>query len=354
MKILITADVHYGIPGKTQHSNWAMKIIREYARTKSIDIIIVLGDLFHDRNSISVDALATVHDFFDTAINKYNQRWIVLPGNHDLYLKNSWDITSLKHLSNMIDVIGDVKKIIIGGRNFWTLPFIHYEAAYMDVVRSIDNKASSEDVLLTHIGINGAKLNECFLLKNWNIVKFDNTKFPKIFTGHFHCHQGIGKAWYPGSPIPFRFDEGLVDHGFIEYDIDDNTFEFIKIFDNSHLIAEVVAPDYRTIVESQIGFDYNNCHVRVCLDQDYTSNELSSMRNRLLESGALSVKWMKANRDAADNKTIINDHLNKSDIFTKWLEHDNPKIDHLKIKEYNNLIVNRASDLLSDKGIDDA
>lgn len=352
MKVLITADVHYGIPGKTHHSNWAMKVIREYAAKKSIDVILVLGDLFHDRNSISVDALATVHDFFDVAVNKYNQRWVVLPGNHDLYLKNSWDVTSLKHLSNMIDIIGDVKLLNIGGRSFWVLPFIHYESVYMDVVKSINNKASTDDILLTHIGINGAKLNECFLMKNWSIVNFDDTKFASVFTGHFHCHQNVGKAWYPGSPIPFRFDEGLVDHGFIEYDVDSNTFEFVKIFDNKHLITDECAPDYLTITESQIESDFTNSHVRVCLDSDYTSNGLSELRSKLIGRGALSVKWMKAKQDKNVDK--INVDVTKKDVFAKWLEYDKPKIDHDIIKQHNEMIINKASEIIANRDEEDA
>ena len=75
-------------------------------------------------------------------------------------------------------------------------------------------------------------LNECFLLQNWNIVEFSNSKFDRIFTGHFHCHQKVGNnVWYPGSPIPFRFDEGASEHGFLIYDTNDRSVEFEKIAD---------------------------------------------------------------------------------------------------------------------------
>ena len=38
---------------------------------------------------------------------------------------------------------------------------------YMKAVNELSTKASSDDILLTHVGVRGATMNQSFLLKNW-------------------------------------------------------------------------------------------------------------------------------------------------------------------------------------------
>ena len=221
-KILITADVHFGLSGKLDDILWAMRTMREYAHNHKISTVCVLGDLFHDRESLNIEALSKSYQFFEEAHSKYNQNWIVFPGNHDMYLRNNWEINSLQTLERVAQVVEDIKLIKIDGRRFWIVPFVHYESVYMKILKAIEEKWKPGDVLLTHVGVNNATLNECYLLKHWSIVDFDQSKFDRVFTGHFHCHQNVGanqNVWYPGSPIPFRFDEGMVPHGFLVYNL---------------------------------------------------------------------------------------------------------------------------------------
>jgi DNA repair exonuclease SbcCD nuclease subunit len=347
MKILMTADIHYGIPGKLQHSDWAMRVIREYAVNNSINTIFVLGDLFNDRNNISVDTLSVAYQFFEDSVFKYNQEWVVFPGNHDLYLKNSWSVNSVKCLSRVSTIIPDVKALIIDSKRFWVLPFIHYESAYMEVVRAIDAKATCDDILLTHIGINNAVLNECFMLKNWSVVSFNDTKFKKIFTGHFHCHQSVGNVMYPGSPIPFRFDEGLVEHGFLEYDITTDTTKFINIYDTARMYnMSGFAPDYKTCIDKDVfNVETANSNVRVYLSRQYSSNELKEFRSKIINNGALSVKWAKLPILEKEEIQNIAYKSNKDDLFKRWLLHDKPEFDNNALTQINESVVSSVSDI---------
>lgn len=352
MRIAITSDVHFGVPGKLQHSVWAARVIREYAAKNGIEIVIVLGDLFHDRENLNIQVLNESFNFFEELDQKYNQEWVVFPGNHDMFLKNSWKVNSVRPLNRLLTIIDDIKCLNIGGQKFWVVPFIHYEASFMEAIEAIEKQADPDDILLTHIGVKNASLNECFLLKHWSVVDFSNTKFKRVYTGHFHCYQHVGKnTWYPGSPIPFRFEEGLVEHGFLVYDTDKGEHEMINIFQAGKelLPDEPPAPDYLTFTDDKIGaVDVTNSFARVCLSQDYTANQLSEMRNRLLKLGALDVKWMKPKQEedlVIQEKSKISDGLQ---LFEKWVTHDNPEhLDKLVLVELNKKIVDEGEERIT-------
>lgn len=230
-KIAITSDIHFGVPGRLNDILWACRTIREYCYAAGIDTVLVLGDLFHDRRSLDIEVLSHVSRFFEQTTDDYHQQWIVFPGNHDMFLRHSWDINSLTPLRKHLTVIEDVKVLQIDETRFWVLPFITYEKSYMRVLKAIQSKAQEGDNLLTHIGIRGATMNTCFLLQNWSIIDFEEFAFHKVYTGHFHNKQQIGEnVWYPGSPIPFKFDEGDVAHGFYCLDLDTDTHKFINIW----------------------------------------------------------------------------------------------------------------------------
>lgn len=359
MKLIITSDIHFGVPGKLQHSVWAAKVIREYAAKNGIEVVLILGDLYHDRHSIEIQVMNDSFEFFDDLDKNYNQQWVVFPGNHDMFLKNSWKINSVKPLDRLLTIVEDIKCMNVGGQKFWIVPFIHYESVFMDAVAAIEKEATEDDILLTHIGVRGASLNECFLLKNWSTVDFSNTKFKRIYTGHFHCYQHVGaKTWYPGSPIPFRFEEGLVDHGFLVYDTEKNDHTLVKTFEvgKELLPHEQPAPDYLTFMDNAITqVDVTGNYARVCLSKDYTANQLSDMRNILLKRGAIDVKWMKSKQEEdliIQEKSKISDGLQ---LFEKWVEHDKPDhLDKLALVDLNKQIVDEGEERISTQEEPDA
>lgn len=331
-KILLTADIHFGLPKKLDDILWAVNTIKEYASLNNIETIVVLGDLFHDRVNINIEVLNVAYSFFESA-KAAGQRWIAFPGNHDMPLRNSWDVNAIKPLAKSLTIIDNVKILKLYGHRFFVVPFIHYESVYMKVIEQLEQKWQKGDTLLTHVGVHNATLNECFLIKNWSTVNFEHSPFERVFTGHFHCHQVVGErknVWYPGSPIPFRFDEGMVPHGFLEFDLETKNVEFIKIFD-LNLVEGPRPPDYITITDDMVEDigDLSGDFIRVQLNRDYSKDELLRMRMSMLDRGAASVKLNKVKEEKLDlgivtPKTGVS-LQNPADLFEKWLEHDKPK-----------------------------
>lgn len=350
MKAIICADLHFGYPGRIDDCLWSAKVIREYAFCNDIDVVLVLGDLFHDRSNLGIDTNMMVYDFLYKTKYTYKQNWVVFPGNHDLFLKNSWEITSLKHLESVIDVIDCVKLLDIAGRRFWVVPFIHYESNYMNVISSIEKQYKDNDVLLTHIGVKGAIFNTCFALKNWNIVSFVDSPFDQVYTGHFHCRQSIdNKVWYPGSPIPFKFDEGMIEHGFFVYDFNTRTHTNVDIIKvGTELYPNSKIPyDFLTLIDEDAEeYDVSNSKIRVILTRDYSSDELMKMRNTLHKNGALSVSWL-SKEDEEDKQSSV--QLSLSDptkLFQDFVGSDNiPNLNKDMLLSLNKAIIEHSEEV---------
>ncbi len=352
-KIVFTGDVHLGYQNKLEDVLYSLRAIRQHMSENEIQYCIILGDLFHTRQSIATDVMHRAYEFFKETKEQFNQSWAAFPGNHDMFLKHSWKIHSLKMLSNVLDVYDKPCVISIAGNRFWILPYIHDEDVYMKAVGVIAKQAKPADVLLTHIGVNGATLNECFLHKNWNVVNFDN--FPlKVYSGHFHCTQQVGNLWYPGSPIPFTYAEGLVEHGFFVYDTETATHEFIKTF--AVIKNEPRPPDYTTVVDTDVENlteeNVKGNKIRVALSREYTNDERIELKQKLAEMGAVDVAWMKMKEADVEIDGTADLSLGNPEILLKtWFDLDKPgHIDFQLLSELNKEIVAEGNEKIVEDG----
>jgi len=325
-KIIIAADIHCGVRGKLDDCLWALKTIRQYASDNSIDVVVILGDLFHDRVNLNIKVISGVADFLDEAKYKYNQEWLLFPGNHDMFMRHSWNVNSLRPIKRLVTLIDDVALVRIEDRKFRIVPFIQKEEVFSRVLDRMEEKISGDEVLLTHAGISGAKYNSCFLMQHWGIIDFTNTNFSKVFAGHFHCMQEYGNVHIPGSPIPFRFDEGMVDHGFFEFDLNTNQTKFVNINVGRELVGGSLPPDYVTIPINDLSdVDVSNNNIRVFLDQENKSrDELDRIRKDLMDRGAIKVAWMKTKEEDREVPSGTAS-LEPSSLLEKFIEFDKPK-----------------------------
>lgn len=350
-KIIFTADIHAGVPNKLHHTKWAMDVMREYAHRNGIGSIIVLGDLTHDRVSIGIDVLSMLQNQFDES-KKQGISWIAFPGNHDQFLRFSWASTSLDCFRNTIDVIDRVAIVKIGNRRYWVLPFIHMERSFGRVLHEIELQYQDGDVLLTHVGTTGAIKNACFLLKDWTVINFDNSPFERVYTGHFHVHQKVGRnTIYPGSPIPYKADEGDCDHGFIVHDPETLEDEFIDIWKvGAEYFPDVQPPpNYLTIpIEMAASADqsiFRNNIIRLYSESQVTLNEKSSLVDHLTKLGAVTTTILTApQKDDQIVKVVKNSGEELLDVLLRT-DKAASSLNHKLLKAINQTIKSKGDSM---------
>jgi DNA repair exonuclease SbcCD nuclease subunit len=329
-RIALLSDVHLGIGNRQKDILWALNAVKKYCAKNNIENVVILGDLFHDRQSLDIDVLCTAYDFFKSA-KEQGQTWAAFPGNHDMFLKHSWNINSIKPLGEVLTIIDTIKIIQLEDTRFWILPFVYSESSYLKILRRIEEQYQPGDILLTHTGVCTAKLNVCFLLQQWNIIDLADSKFRRIYAGHFHLKQQVGEnLWYPGSIIPFKFDEGDSPHGFYIYDTESQDHEFINIWKAGKLNEnEPAAPQYKNLhgdlLKDKKPGDIAGCNVRIAVTREHSPNEKQEIRKQLAQMGAKRVVFtdmlledddVKLNQDDEGEATKI------EDLFEKWFDAD--------------------------------
>lgn len=327
MKTVITADWHFGYPGRLDDLKSSFRAMVSFCEKHDIKIILLLGDLVHSREKLTHDVSNAISILFDE-LNEKGIHLVALVGNHDMFMRHKWSINAIRPFAKQITYIDGISHFTLGDRKFWVIPFIEHEHSYMRAVTAVSKLADKEDILLTHIGIASAAMNTCFLVQNWSVVSFEETVFSRVYSGHFHLHQKVGtKSWYPGSPIPFRFDEGLVEHGFLVYDTDKNKHVFIDL-DKLHT-DETRPPDFITIDSEDVDGVVDGAKNNMFKIQLKEGDDREEIASKLKAAGAHNVVFVKPPEESPDFKKA-EDFKRTGNVFESWVKHDDP--DHLNTK----------------------
>jgi hypothetical protein len=105
-KVALVSDLHFGVKDsdrKFQDSQFAfMEQMVQNCKDRDIEKIFVLGDLFDTRHAVNVLTVNRVVEFFKS--HEGEVIWYIILGNHDLYYKNSIDVSSMVVLDRINNV----------------------------------------------------------------------------------------------------------------------------------------------------------------------------------------------------------------------------------------------------------
>jgi DNA repair exonuclease SbcCD nuclease subunit len=228
MKFLITADFHFhhfkefdrlledGTSLRLDLYKKTFKYLSEYCKENNIKHWFDLGDIFHSRESISVDVLDVLGECLGYMRSAGVEMHFVT-GNHDQGNK-SCDVATNKILSAFGKIYSEDSVVKIQDVNFLIYPWKNEPANFNN-----HEKLSGKTVLLGHKSIKGSM----YLGNQLDGDVFDAQTFDWAFFGHIHQAQSISdKAFYVGSTMANNFGERDSHHGFVVYDSDSNVPEF--------------------------------------------------------------------------------------------------------------------------------
>jgi DNA repair exonuclease SbcCD nuclease subunit len=238
-KIACISDLHFGVHQNTDiWHNISLdfaKWFKDRLIENGIKDIIISGDVFHNRNEISVSTLHVVNQIFNIWRN-FNI--IIIPGNHDAFYKDRFDVHSLGLLNGWdnITVLSEPTQSTFFDVE---LGFCPWAADYKTL-----NKC---DIIFGHFEINNFKvtpykvcdhgLNYSELLKSGNL----------IISGHFHYSDvrkyDEGTILYLGCPYEMYWGDCGDTKGFYILDIKTKNFEFIE---------NTISPKHQKIKFSEI------------------------------------------------------------------------------------------------------
>lgn len=344
-KALIFADLHVhnhkGQVDRLQNCVDVLDWVFQQAKINNCEYIFFLGDLFHERSKIDVlNYLRTFEVFMKHMIDDASQRQVfLLVGNHDMYHKERWDVSSVKPLSaipNVHIIQSPLTKEIGGCRINW-LPYTNNPLEHIAKF-----KQEMGDILLGHIAVHGALLNTSYGTRSDVVVEFDSDMIPvdanlfsewkMVFLGHYHAAQKFNdKVEYVGSPLQLNFGESFQQKQIIVLDL--RTLEKTYIFNDFSPKHLIVSPDD---IENS-AYDLNGNFIRIVVN-DIGNKDLVDLKQKIIkENQVLTLDLKQRDKSAKDDTTIIDDIQsilhNTEEVIRRYVEENNTSLDKCLLME---------------------
>jgi len=221
----IFSDIHIGLGQDSamwhdivlDFARWAAK---EYIKA-GINDIIIPGDIFHNRNEISVNTVAVATEFFEIL---KDFRLFISVGNHDSYYKDRSDINSISILKGWKNIIIVDKEPIVIEAGDKTISLIPWGTDIVDIPNT--------DICFGHFEINSFYMNSFKTCDHGLESKSLLNAAPLVISGHFHKkdHRKYkdGEIVYVGSPYQHNFGDCGDSRGIYILNIKTNEFEYIE------------------------------------------------------------------------------------------------------------------------------
>lgn len=362
-KILLVGDIHLGLGYPNNVDKW-FKVTQKYFEefllplakkelTKK-DIIVLLGDLFDNRNVVPINILNYAQYMLEQ-LALITQTHLII-GNHDLYTKSTNDVNTVKlykYIPNVF-VYEEPKKIKFNNKSILMLPWVEKRKDQIDILKG----HTGCDYLFCHSDLNGAKMHlNSVAHKNLDKINVEDfTGYKYVYSGHIHIQQANKNFTFVGSI--FEMDRNDMNNQKGIYILDTNS-------EKEEFIPNNISPKFKKVYiikEEHIDL-LDGISTNDYIDL-YISNSLlignRKLRRKLeiiLETGNFaSVEYIdditNNNEDevpehiqiineSSDDEEMIQLKLEYKDIIRDYIisqNYDNQKVKNGVIQEYNEII----------------
>ena len=264
MKLIVLNDTHIGARNSSEvfiehQRRFFEEIFFPYVDKHDIKTIVHLGDLYDHRKYINFKALHSARKYFLEPMRERGMHMDIIPGNHDVYWKNSNDLCSLKELlgyfTNNVNIIMEPRVMDYDGFRLAMVPWINPEN-YAKTIKFLEKcDASWVGAHLELVGFDMMKGIQN--THGMDASVFD--RFEKVLTGHFHTKSSKGNIHYLGSQTEFTWADAHDQKYFHVIDTETRKMTAVK---NPITIFE-------KIVYNDTEMDYNKDYDLEKLDQKY-------------------------------------------------------------------------------------
>jgi DNA repair exonuclease SbcCD nuclease subunit len=342
-KVAIISDLHFGL-----HSNSDMwhKILIDYGTwlkqqldAQGIRDLLVLGDIFNDREEIGVKTLFITEQFFKLFSDPndiYNI--VLLTGNHDSYFRDNSDINSISIFKgwNNVQVVDKLE----------TLKHHNKTMAFAPWGYKPDDLVDNVDVLFGHFEINTFKKTPLKLCENG--VNSDDllNKASLVFSGHFHIRDERqyknGNIVYVGCPFSQSWNDWNSSKGFyildtanLSYTFTENTISpaYYKIRLSDFLIKSNI-PNIKKLIP--------NNFIKIIVDTNIDYSQLEKVMSTLTLMKPLEVSSDFVQKEVKISESYESVHLDIGSLITEFIT--NLDITDIKDKVFKEMeeIYNKA------------
>ena len=249
MKIAILNDTHCGVRNSSDifldyQDRFYTEIFFPYCKEHNIKQILHLGDYYEHRKFVNFKALNSNRKHFLEPLRENGMSMDIIPGNHDVYYKNTNELCSLKELlgyfTNNVNIIMKPTVLDYDGCKVAVLPWI--------------NKSNYEEYTKWAMTCNASILGAHLELKGFDMMPgMPNphgmnadifSRFESVLSGHFHTKSSRDNVDYLGAQFEMTWAD--VDDPKYFHILDTETREIEAIRNPITIFKKVVYDDTKT------------------------------------------------------------------------------------------------------------
>ena len=249
MKIAILNDTHCGVRNSSDifldyQDRFYTEIFFPYCKEHDIKQILHLGDYYEHRKFVNFKALNSNRKHFLEPLRENGMTMDIIPGNHDVYYKNTNELCSLKELlgyfTNNVNIIMKPTVLDYDGCKVAVLPWI--------------NKSNYEEYTKWAMTCNASILGAHLELKGFDMMPgMPNphgmnadifSRFESVLSGHFHTKSSRDNVDYLGAQFEMTWAD--VDDPKYFHILDTETREIEAIRNPITIFKKVVYDDSKT------------------------------------------------------------------------------------------------------------
>ena len=210
MKLAILNDIHCGIRNSSEiflkyQERFYNEIFFPYMRKHNIKNILHLGDYYEHRKFVNFKALNQNRKVFLEPIRAAGITMDIIPGNHDVYFKNTNELCSLKELlgyfTSNVNIVMKPTVLNYDGLNIALLPWINNDN--YDEYTNFANNCKA-DILCAHLELKGFDVQPG--IANPHGMNADTfRRFESVYSGHFHTKSTQGNVTMLGAQMEFTW-----------------------------------------------------------------------------------------------------------------------------------------------------
>ena len=267
MKIAILNDTHCDVRNSADiflenQTRFYTDTFFPYCKEHGITQVLHLGDYYDNRKQISVKAIGHNRKIFLDPLKENGMHMDIIPGNHDVYYKNTNDLCSLKellgHYMNNIHIIMEPDVLEYGSMKIGMIPWINNQN-YHSTIDWIQN--TKADIICAHLELNGFDMMRGVKsTSGMDAALFK--RFDMVLSGHFHTKSQRENIHYLGNQMELTWSDAGDPKYF--HVLDTETRELTPVRNPHTLFKKVVYNDKETDYNSlSIGEEFDNKFVKV-------------------------------------------------------------------------------------------
>lgn len=231
MRCLIVGDPHATVE-ELDDCQRLLDYICKVADEQKVDLVVFLGDLYHNHAIMHVEVMAFWTRAFAQIRSKPQRcETMVLVGNHDM----PGDDSSTSHALMAQQACLEVTIVEKPFRHEGVL-FLPYYSNHEAFIKACQDHSDCPTVVC-HQTFNDALFENGFAAKDG----LDSNLLPQeaVLSGHIHAPQSFGKVWYPGAPRWRTLSDANTDRAIWVVDFENGRIKSKQAFSTRGVCKEI-------------------------------------------------------------------------------------------------------------------